>query len=233
MDEGPALCAGPSSFSWTALDGRQIGQRRPGTVDRCRCRWNVESSATVEIVLAETISAQAGIIAHMSTVTETHEVDPPRSSPKICVGCWRGRVHCSTPSRPLRLRECGITPRQHYVLVTARGGDHTQTDLARTVGTRQDDADGDARRARTHRSGRASAASERPARAPGGGDAGRRASARPGRRALQSSRVGVLSLLPDDERAVLPERAEPVGVRPRGRPAGVLRVVDARLSRGS
>ena len=79
-------------------------------------------SLFVEIVLGKTISAKAGNIAHMSTVTETREVDPPEELAEDL--CWllaRASALLNAESTAA-LRECGITPRQHYVLVTARAG---------------------------------------------------------------------------------------------------------------
>ena len=89
---------------------------------------------SAEIVSPEMISAQAGIILHMITTTDTHEADPPGElSADLCWLLARASALLNAESTAA-LRELGITPRQHYVLVTARSGEHTQTDLARTVG---------------------------------------------------------------------------------------------------
>jgi MarR family transcriptional regulator for hemolysin len=156
----------------------------------------------VEIVLPETISAKAGIIAHMSTVTEIHEAAPPEElTADLCWLLARASALLNAESTAA-LRELGITPRQHYVLVTARTGDHTQTDLARTVGLDKTtlmvtldelERNGLAERRPLPRDRRVRLVAVTPA----GVQVLEQAD-----EALQRSRVGVLSLLPEDERSV-------------------------------
>jgi MarR family transcriptional regulator for hemolysin len=163
---------------------------------------NVKFSCSVEIVLPETIPVIAGIIGHMSTVMETHEADPPEElSADLCWLLARASALLNAESTAA-LREMGITPRQHYVLVTARGGDHTQTDLARTVGLDKttlmvtlDELE------RTGLAERRPLPSDRRVRLVAVTPAGQRVLEQADE-ALQRSRVGVLSLLSDDERPV-------------------------------
>jgi MarR family transcriptional regulator for hemolysin len=70
----------------------------------------------------------------MSTSSPVHEVAPPQ--PLAADLCWLlGRASQLLNGEFTRALEAsGISPRQHSVLVTARGGEHTQTDLARLVG---------------------------------------------------------------------------------------------------
>jgi MarR family transcriptional regulator for hemolysin len=165
-------------------------------------RLDVKSSPSVEIVSAEMISSQAGIIAHMITVTETHEADPPEElSDDLCWLLARASALLTAESTAA-LRELGITPRQHYVLITARAGEHTQTDLARTVGLDKttlmvtlDELE------RTGLAERRPLPSDRRVRLVAVTPAGEQVLERADE-ALQRSRVGVLSLLPDDERPV-------------------------------
>jgi MarR family transcriptional regulator for hemolysin len=148
------------------------------------------------------ISAEAGIIAHMSTVTETHEAGRPEElTADLCWLLARASALLNAESTAA-LRELGITPRQHYVLVTARGGDHTQTDLARTVGLDKttlmvtlDELE------RTGLAERRPLPSDRRVRLVAVTPAGE-AVLEQADEALQRSRVGVLSLLSDDERPV-------------------------------
>jgi MarR family transcriptional regulator for hemolysin len=155
-----------------------------------------------ENVLPETISRLTGIMRHMSVATETHEADPPEElSEDLCWLLARASALLNVESTAA-LRECGITPRQHYVLVTARGGDHTQTDLARTVGLDKttlmvtlDELE------RTGLAERRPLPSDRRVRLVAVTPAGEQVLARADE-ALQRSRVGVLSLLPKDERSV-------------------------------
>jgi MarR family transcriptional regulator for hemolysin len=148
------------------------------------------------------ILSAAGIIAHMTTATAPHEAGAPE--PLSADLCWllaRASALLNAESTAA-LRELGITPRQHYVLVTAHAGEHTQTDLARTVGLDKttlmvtlDELE------RTGLAERRPLPSDRRARlvavTPAGEQVLEQADS-----ALERSRVGVLSLLPDDERSV-------------------------------
>jgi len=148
------------------------------------------------------ISGQAGIILHMITTTDTHEADPPGElSADLCWLLARASALLNAESTAA-LRELGITPRQHYVLVTARSGEHTQTDLARTVGLDKttlmvtlDELE------RTGLAERRPLPRDRRARLVALTPAGERVLEQADA-ALERSRVGVLSLLPDDERSV-------------------------------
>ena len=157
---------------------------------------------SAEIVSPEMISAQAGIILHMITTTDTHEADPPGElSADLCWLLARASALLNAESTAA-LRELGITPRQHYVLVSARSGEHTQTDLARTVGLDKttlmvtlDELE------RTGLAERRPLPRDRRARLVAVTPAGERVLEQADT-ALQRSRLGVLSLLPDDERPV-------------------------------
>jgi MarR family transcriptional regulator for hemolysin len=148
------------------------------------------------------ILTQAGIIAHMITVSDTQEADLPEElSEDLCWLLARASALLNAESTAA-LRELGITPRQHYVLVTARAGDHTQTDLARTVGLDKttlmvtlDELE------RTGLAERRPLPSDRRVRLVAVTPTGKRVLEQADE-ALQRSRVGVLSLLPDDERSV-------------------------------
>ena len=155
-----------------------------------------------EIVSGEMVSRWAGIILHMITVTDTHEADPPGVlSADLCWLLARASALLTAESTAA-LRELGITPRAHYVLVTARAGEHTQTDLARMVGLDKttlmvtlDELE------RTGLAERRPLPSDRRVRLVAVTPAGERVLEQADE-ALQSSRVGVLSLLPEDERSV-------------------------------
>ena len=148
------------------------------------------------------ISTQTGIIVHMVTTSDTHEADPPGElSADLCWLLARASALLNAESSAA-LRELGITPRQHYVLVTARSGEHTQTDLARTVGLDKttlmvtlDELE------RTGLAERRPLPSDRRARLVGLTPAGERVLEQADE-ALERSRVGVLSLIPDDERSI-------------------------------
>src|ERR1700753_976397 len=80
------------------------------------------------------VSLRAGITAHMTTATEPHEAAPPEElSADLCWLLARASALLTAESTAA-LRELGITPRQHFVLIPARGGDHTPTELDRTGG---------------------------------------------------------------------------------------------------
>jgi len=138
----------------------------------------------------------------MSTATETHEAAPPEQlSDDLCWLLARASALLNAESSAA-LRELGITPRQHYVMVTARSGEHTQTDLARTVGLDKttlmvtlDELE------RTGLAERRPLPRDRRARLVAVTPAGERVLEQADT-ALQRSRLGVLSLLPDDERPV-------------------------------
>ena len=148
------------------------------------------------------VSARTGIITHMITATDTQRADPPEGLTEDL--CWLlARASALlTAESSAALRELGITPRQHYVLVTAHAGEHTQTDLARTVGLDKttlmvtlDELE------RTGLAERRPLPSDRRVRLVAVTPAGERVLEQADE-ALQRSRVGVLSLLPDDERSV-------------------------------
>jgi MarR family transcriptional regulator for hemolysin len=157
---------------------------------------------TNQIVSREMISAQAGIILHMITTSDTHEADQPGElSADLCWLLARASALLNAESSAA-LRELGITPRQHYVLVTARSGEHTQTDLARTVGLDKttlmvtlDELE------RTGLAERRPLPRDRRARLVALTLAGERVLEQADM-ALERSRVGVLSLIPDDERSI-------------------------------
>jgi MarR family transcriptional regulator for hemolysin len=143
-----------------------------------------------------------GIIGHMGAVTEIHEAVPPEE----LIGdlCWllsRASALINTESGAA-LHELGITPRQHYVLVTARSGAHTQTDLARTVGldktTLMVTLDELEKRGLAERR---PLLNDRRARVVAVTPTGERVLDQ-AEQALDRSRAGVLSLLPDEERSV-------------------------------
>ena len=140
-------------------------------------------------------------MGHMSVVPVTHETDPPEALAEDL--CWLlTRVSALLNAEgTAALREVGITPRQHAVLVTARAGEHTQTDLARVVGLDKttlmvtlDELE------RTGLAERRPLPSDRRARViavtPAGDDVLERSED-----ALRQSNAGVLELLPADERA--------------------------------
>jgi MarR family transcriptional regulator, transcriptional regulator for hemolysin len=140
---------------------------------------------------------------HMSAVSVTHsEADPPEAlAEDLCWLLTRVSALLQTEATAA-LREVGITPRHHAVLVTARSGQHTQTDLARVVGLDKTtlmvtldelEAKGLAERRPLPTDRRARVIAVTPA----GEDVLERSED-----ALNRSRDGVLSLLPGDDRAV-------------------------------
>jgi MarR family transcriptional regulator for hemolysin len=155
-----------------------------------------------EIVSPEMISSETGIMTHMSTATDTPELAPPEElAGDLCWLLARASALLNAESTAA-LRELGITPRQHYVLVTARSGQSTQTDLARTVGLDKttlmvtlDELE------RIGLAERRPLPSDRRVRLVAVTPAGERVLEQADT-ALERSRVGVLSLLPDDERPV-------------------------------
>lgn len=137
---------------------------------------------------------------HMSAVTVTHETDPPEALAEDL--CWLlGRVSALLNAEATAaLRELNITPRKHSVLIAARDGEHTQTDLARIVGLDKTtlmvtldhlEREGMAERRPLPSDRRARIVAVTPA----GEQLLERADA-----ALTQSRAGVLSLLPPGER---------------------------------
>ncbi len=78
----------------------------------------------------------------MSIASQAQEATPPTALASDL--CWLlGRAsQLLTGEFTRALEASGISPRQHAVLVTAMGAEHTQTDLARIVGPGQDHDDG-------------------------------------------------------------------------------------------
>ena len=140
-------------------------------------------------------------MAHMSVVSVAHETDPPEAlAEDLCWLLTRVSALLNTEGTAA-LREVGITPRQHAVLVTARAGEHTQTDLARVVGLDKttlmvtlDELE------RTGLAERRPLPSDRRARVIAVTPAGEDVLAR-SEDALRQSNAGVLALLPEAERA--------------------------------
>jgi DNA-binding MarR family transcriptional regulator len=117
--------------------------------------------------------------------------------------CWLlGRVNSLLQTESTAaLRELDITPREHQVLVGARAGEHTQTDLARILGLDKttlmvalDDLE------RAGLAERRPMPSDRRARIVAVTPAGERVLERADK-ALTNSRAGILALLPPDDRA--------------------------------
>ena len=137
---------------------------------------------------------------HMSVVTVTHEADPPEALTEDL--CWLlTRVSALlNVEATAALRELGITPRQHAVLVTARAGQHTQTDLARVVGLDKTTLMVTLDELERHGlAERRPLPSDRRARVIAVTPAGEAVLDR-SEQALDESRAGILALLPDDER---------------------------------
>jgi DNA-binding MarR family transcriptional regulator len=140
-------------------------------------------------------------MTHMSAVSVIHEADPPEAlAEDLCWLLTRVSALLNTEATAA-LREVGITPRDHAVLATARGSEHTQTDLARLVGLDKttlmvtlDELEGkglaERRPLPTDRRARVIAVT------PAGEDVLARSED-----ALNRSRTAVLELLPADERA--------------------------------
>lgn len=136
----------------------------------------------------------------MGAVPVRHESDPPEALAEDL--CWLlGRVNALfTTEATAALRELDITPREHSVLVAARTGEHTQTDLARMVGLDKttlmvtlDELE------RAGLAERRPLPSDRRARIVAVTPAGEQVLKR-SEQALTRSGAGVLSLLPEDER---------------------------------
>lgn len=136
----------------------------------------------------------------MSAVPVTYEAVPPEALAEDL--CWLiGRVSALlNVEATAALRELDITPRKHSVLVAARTGEHTQTDLARIVGLDKttlmvtlDELE------REGLAERRPLPSDRRARIVAVTPAGEQVLER-SEQALNQSRAGVLSLLPPDER---------------------------------
>jgi DNA-binding MarR family transcriptional regulator len=136
----------------------------------------------------------------MSAVTVTHEADPPEAlADDLCWLLTRVSALLNVEATAA-LRELDITPREHSVLVAAHSGAHTQTDLARIVGLDKttlmvtlDELE------RAGLAERRPLPSDRRARLVAVTPAGEQVLER-SEQALTRSRVGVLSLLPPDER---------------------------------